>query len=184
MELDKDLHSLAFRLNGGSLHHFGKDFHISGPFKEALFRIDVRDRIRRITGGSKLKEGLSTSELRALAQRIDQRVKNGLPPNEKGEVLPSSSLDLWREYFSRFSFPATCLVLPWIAVPLALFTRTDKKSYAFAISLLIIFGSYLFLALGKALTLNGLVSPFLGCWLPVFALAFCAGILTPFAVRR
>jgi lipopolysaccharide export system permease protein len=184
VELDEDLHSLAFRLKGGSLHHFGKDVHASGPFDEALFHIDIRGQIRKLTGARDQKEGLSTSELRTQARKIDLRLRSGGPPTQEEANLPSNSLNLWREYFSRFSVPAICLVLPWIAVPLALFTRTGRKSHAFAASLLIIFGCYLLLGLGKALTQNGIVSPFVGCWMPVFLLAVCGGILTPIAARR
>jgi lipopolysaccharide export system permease protein len=184
VELEEDLHSLAFRLKGGSIHHFGKDVHVSGPFEEALFHIDIRGQIRKLTGQRNEKEGLSTSELRTQARRIDQRLKSGMPLTLEEKDLPSGSINLWREYFSRFSLPAICLVLPWIATPLAFFTRTGRKSHAFAMSLLVIFACYLLLGLGKALTLNGFVSPFLGCWMPVIFLAIFGAVLTPIAASQ
>ncbi len=76
-----------------------------------------------------------------------------------GDTLPYS-IELHR----RFSYPAACLVLMLVGVPLGLSSKRGGKGTGFAITLVLVFAYYILSFVGSALARQGKLSPFAGVW--------------------
>ncbi|HEX4286275.1 MAG TPA: LptF/LptG family permease, partial [Terracidiphilus sp.] len=77
------------------------------------------------------------------------------------------------ELQSRFSYPAACLVLMLVGVPLGVISRRGGKSSGFVFTLLLVIVYYVLSYTGISLGRQGKLSPFLAVWLAnlVFAAA-------------
>ena len=77
------------------------------------------------------------------------------------------------ELQSRFSYPAACLVLMLVGVPLGVISRRGGKSSGFVFTLLLVVVYYVLSYTGLSLARQSKLSPFLGVWLAniVFAAA-------------
>jgi len=77
------------------------------------------------------------------------------------------------ELHSRFSYPAACLVLMLVGVPLGVISRRGGKSSGFVFTLLLVIVYYVLSYTGLSLARQSKLSPFLGVWLAniVFAAA-------------
>jgi len=77
------------------------------------------------------------------------------------------------EFHSRFSYPAACLVLMLVGVPLGVISRRGGKSSGFVYTLLLVVVYYVLSYVGLALGRQGKLSPFLALWLAnmIFAAA-------------
>jgi LPS export ABC transporter permease LptG/LPS export ABC transporter permease LptF len=69
------------------------------------------------------------------------------------------------ELNKRLSYPAACLVLMMVGVPLGMATRRGGKSAGFVLTILLVFIYYFLSILGVALARQGKVPPFAGVWL-------------------
>lgn len=69
------------------------------------------------------------------------------------------------ELQSRFSYPAACLVLMLVGVPLGIVSRRGGKSSGFVFTLLLVILYYVLSYVGVALGRQGKLSPFLAEWL-------------------
>ena len=65
---------------------------------------------------------------------------------------------------SRFSWPAACLVLMLVGVPLGLSSKRGGKGTGFVITLCLVFLYYIISYVGVALARDGKLSPFAGVW--------------------
>jgi LPS export ABC transporter permease LptG/LPS export ABC transporter permease LptF len=68
------------------------------------------------------------------------------------------------EFYKRLAFPASCLVLMLVGVPLGLSSRRGGKSAGFVITIALVFVYYFFSITGVSLARQGKVSAFLGVW--------------------
>jgi len=68
------------------------------------------------------------------------------------------------ELHSRFSYPAACLVLMLVGVPLGVASRRGGKSSGFVFTILLVLLYYILSYTGIALTKQDKVSPFAGVW--------------------
>ena len=68
------------------------------------------------------------------------------------------------ELHDRFSFPAACLVLMLVAVPLGIASRRGGKSSGFVFALLLVTLYYFLSEVGLALATQGKLPAFLGVW--------------------
>ena len=77
------------------------------------------------------------------------------------------------ELNSRFAYPAACLVLMLVGVPLGVSSRRGGKSSGFVFTILLVLLYYILSYTGIALSKQDKVSPFAGVWLanPIFAAA-------------
>jgi len=77
------------------------------------------------------------------------------------------------ELQSRFSYPAACLVLMLVGVPLGVISRRGGKSSGFVFTLLLVIIYYVLSYTGISLARQSKLSPFVGVWLAniVFAAA-------------
>jgi LPS export ABC transporter permease LptF len=89
-----------------------------------------------------------------------------------------STFDLWRrahdtnadtrpyliEFYRRLSFPAACLVLMLVGVPLGLSSKRGGKGTGFAVTLLLVSLYYILSFVGSALARQDKLSAFAGVW--------------------
>lgn len=80
------------------------------------------------------------------------------------------------EIHKKLSMAFSSLVFVLIGLPLSIRTGRKELSINFAISMGVAFIYWIFLALGEALSLRGLLTPFFNMWLPNILLA-TVGIL-------
>ena len=69
------------------------------------------------------------------------------------------------ELHTRFSYPAACLVLMLVGVPLGVISRRGGKSSGFVFTILLVLLYYILSYTGIALGRQDKLSPFLGVWL-------------------
>jgi LPS export ABC transporter permease LptG/LPS export ABC transporter permease LptF len=69
------------------------------------------------------------------------------------------------ELHSRFSYPAACLVLMLVGVPLGVVSRRGGKSSGLVFTVLLVLLYYVLSYTGIALSRQGKLSPFLGVWM-------------------
>jgi LPS export ABC transporter permease LptG/LPS export ABC transporter permease LptF len=69
------------------------------------------------------------------------------------------------ELNKRLSYPAACLVLMLVGVPLGMATRRGGKSAGFVLTILLVFVYYFLSIIGVALARQGKIPPFAGVWL-------------------
>lgn len=79
--------------------------------------------------------------------------------------------DMRAELHARLARSLSVLVLPFLAIPLGQAGRRGRRAYGFVIGLIILAVYNNLLRFGEALADDGLVSPWIGIWAPVAALA-------------
>ena len=79
------------------------------------------------------------------------------------------------ELHTRFSYPAACLVLMLVGVPLGIISRRGGKSSGLVFTVLLVLVYYVLSYTGIALSRQGKLSPFLGVWMANLIFAF-AGV--------
>jgi LPS export ABC transporter permease LptG len=81
------------------------------------------------------------------------------------------------ELYTRFSYPAACLVLMLVAVPLGVISRRGGKSSGLVFTVLLVLLYYILSYTGIALSRQGKLPPFLGVWLANLLFAAVGGFL-------
>jgi LPS export ABC transporter permease LptG/LPS export ABC transporter permease LptF len=81
------------------------------------------------------------------------------------------------ELHSRFSYPAACLVLMLVGVPLGVVSRRGGKSSGLVFTVLLVLLYYVLSYTGIALSRQGKLSPFLGVWMANLLFAAAGGFL-------
>ncbi len=76
------------------------------------------------------------------------------------------------ELHKRFAYPAACLVLMLIGIPLGLSSRRGGKSTGFVVTIALVFIYYFFSSTGIALAREGKVPVFVGVWAANMLFAF------------
>ncbi len=91
------------------------------------------------------------------------RIRRG----ENDRKLP----DLRAEFHARLVRSLSVMILPFLAIPLGQSGRRGRRAYGFVIGLVLLALYNNLLRFGEALADDGVVSPWLGIWLPLVALA-------------
>jgi LPS export ABC transporter permease LptG/LPS export ABC transporter permease LptF len=81
------------------------------------------------------------------------------------------------ELYTRFSYPAACLVLMLVGVPLGVVSRRGGKSSGLVFTVLLVLLYYILSYTGIALSRQGKLSPFLGVWMANLIFAAVGGFL-------
>ncbi len=89
---------------------------------------------------------------------------------ERGAADPKIA-DMRAELHARLVRSLSVMVLPFLAIPLGQSGRRGRKAYGFVIGLIILALYNNLLRFGEALADDGVVSPWLGIWVPLAALA-------------
>ena len=75
----------------------------------------------------------------------------------------------------RIAIPLATFILGIFAVPMGIKVERGDKSISLGISLVVVIAYYILLLAGTFLSQRGILSPFLGAWVPNFIL-FAAGL--------
>jgi lipopolysaccharide export LptBFGC system permease protein LptF len=179
VDLDTESGTLVLTLQGGTMNSLGGDRLSDARFDQAKAHLDVRYRLQRLTRGTNEWKAFSTSGLLERAREV-----RALPETRENRYFRRRLGRMYREWNERFSVPAICLAIPLVAVPLALVTRTGRRSAAFVASMLLIFLYYLLISLGKSMVSESFISAMIGSWFPVLVLLAVGVGLTVVQVRR
>src|SRR5271168_2138137 len=113
--------------------------------------------------------GRSDAPILAVSSReLLARGARGNGPESKAALI---------ELNKRLSYPAACLVLMLVGVPLGMATRRGGKSAGFVLTILLVFIYYFLSIIGVALARQGKVPPFVGVWLANAIFGVCGIIL-------
>src|SRR5271163_3644138 len=104
---------------------------------------------------------LGRSDAPILAVPSSKLLAVGKDPNRTGADRKAALIELNK----RLSYPAACLVLMLVGVPLGMATRRGGKSAGFVLTILLVFIYYFLSIIGVALARQGKVPPFAGVWL-------------------
>ena len=88
------------------------------------------------------------------------------------------------ELYTRFSYPAACLVLMLVGVPLGVVSRRGGKSSGLVFTVLLVLIYYVLSYTGIALSRQDKLSPFLGVWMANFIFAIAGTFLIIFLLVR
>lgn len=180
VDVDPEFRFLRLNLLGGSVYVLGGETHTVGTFTHATLGLDIQDMIRKLSRGEARMKAFTTPGLAREARHVEQGLS--AEPDTRAAALHYVRR-LRRELHLRMAVPATCLAIPWLAIPLGIWTRSGRRSLAFGLSMLSFLGYYLLLVFGKALIVEGVVSPWAGSWMPVAVLT-AAGLALSYRVTR
>ena len=146
---------IFFQLINGEIHIKGKKengYQIL-KFQSYLFNFNLENIEKNINLRLKDKE----SSIQQLREKIKKELKN---KNFKRVRY------LKMEIYKRFSFPFTCIIFIFIAMPFGLINIKNPKSWSIFILILTVFSYYIILIISSNLVKEGIINPALGAWLP------------------
>lgn len=148
---------LLMRLRNGSEHETNP----SQPNQYTISTFKETDLPLPLSGQEETHLGRSDAPILALSSM--QLLRGATGTNRKPYLI---------EFNKRLSYPAACLVLMLVGVPLGMSSRRGGKSAGFIITILLVFVYYFLSLIGVAFARQGKVPPFAGVWLAnaVFAL--------------
>lgn len=169
LEIDEEQGRLWLRLDDAASHHVGAD-----PRKYDVSFGTVRYLLQE-TG---MKEALANRPREKLLR--EQRLGELFETARVGARSEVERRLAWVEIHKKFALPAAALLFGLVGLPLGLATRRGGRAAGFAVSVVIVLGYYVLLAIGEARAIDGHVSPAIAMWLPDILLA----ILGAFALVR
>jgi len=181
VSIDENFQFLTLNLIGGTVYAFGEESHTVGTFTHATFGLNIEDMVYRLSKNEAGMKDYTTRELVRTARDLEEHLPS--EPSARENAIRYMRR-YWKEFYSRQTEPAVCLALPFLAIPLALWTRSGRKSMAFGLSLVSVVGYYFLLILGRELIRDGTVSPAVGEWMPVVVLLVLGAALTWKVTRR
>ena len=101
---------------------------------------------------------------------INHLKKAGLPYNEQLSV-----------YYKKFSFPFILFIAAFLAVGVTGKTRKNVLLISLSLSIVSVVLFYVFQMVTMVLAKTGVISPFMGAWLPDIVFIFIAGVLLKFS---
>ncbi len=173
LEIDEEEGRLWLRLDDASSHHVGAD-----PRKYDVSFGTVRYLLQD-TGGRRASLAGRPREKLLREKRLGELLRTA-------RVTARSDVErrlAWVEIHKKFALPAAALVFGLLGLPLGLATRRGGRAAGFAVSVLIVLGYYVLLALGEARAIDGRLAPGLAMWLPDLLLTLL-GLLALRRVRR
>ncbi len=90
---------------------------------------------------------------------------------------------LYFQYYRRFSYPLSCLLLVLAAAPMVLFNKRKRADFSMIYGGTVVLGFFLMQEISMALVVNGRIDPLLAAWLPVTALGSLGLSLTAILSR-
>lgn len=82
------------------------------------------------------------------------------------------------EFHGKFSLPLACMIFLFIGAPLGAIIRKGGVGLPIVVSLVLYLAFYVLMIQGKKMAAEGVVSPFVGAWLPIFVMAPMAFMLS------
>ncbi|MGI8772172.1 MAG: LPS export ABC transporter permease LptG [Acidobacteriaceae bacterium] len=143
--------SLRMRLRNGTQHEFVSN----DPHQYSVSTFAESDLPLVIGGVGQEDTRIGRSDKPILAMSAHELYRRSLAPDGKWYRI---------ELYKRLAFPASCLVLMLVGVPLGLASRRGGKSAGFVITIALVFVYYFFSSTGIALARQNKVPPLLGVW--------------------
>lgn len=156
--------TLIMRLRDGTEHELvntdqGENQYQISTFTESELPI-------ALGGGGKVQLGHSNTPLLAMSNR--ELLAHARAPGGRRFMI---------EMEKRFSYPAACLVLMLIGIPLGLSSRRGGKSAGFVLTIALVFIYYFLASTGVALARQGKIPVFAGVWAANILFAVCGLLL-------
>ncbi len=119
-----------------------------------------------------------TAEFLLSESKIEYNATDNINPSEKNSVelfraiksgITKNKRDIalyWIELYKKLSQPFSCIVFVIAGAPVGISYRRSARGIGFGISIIIIFGYYIFSMLGQSLAIKGVIDPFIGVWYP------------------
>lgn len=157
-------------LEGVELYIFGTDYRLFqyGEFGKQTIYLHPE-----IIKSRQLEKGSWDMTLAELREKID---KTQLDPEQKKRLKI--------DFQGRIAIPLATLILGIFAIPLGVKVERGDKSISLGISLVVVVTYYVIFLAGNFLAQAGLVSPFLGAWIPNFTLLSLGLALNIAMIRR
>lgn len=168
---DPDRNYLTLRLEDGSIHTVDKNL---SAYRKADFHFyDIKlETGSAMTGG----EGKIKSSTEMTVHELKKSIGNStFHDNRTRELLI--------EWHKKLAIPFSCLIFPLLGIPLGMRSHRSVRARGFTVGLILTVIYYMFRLVGEALVENGIITPFIGVWTPVFVFAV-AGMLLFFSSAR
>jgi LPS export ABC transporter permease LptG/LPS export ABC transporter permease LptF len=155
---DSGAHTILMRLRNGTEHEEVSDngttqYHVS-TFQESTIPLTISTQ-------EDTHIGHNDTPILAMCNRVLYEHTKG--PGGRPYLI---------ELHKRFAYPAACLVLMLIGIPLGISSRRGGKSAGFVVTIALVFIYYFFSSTGVALAREGKVSVFIGVWSANLLFAF------------
>ena len=157
-----DDQTVRMRLRNGSQH----ESQTNDPGQYSISTFSDTDLPVQIGTQSNTRKSRSETPLLAMSNRALLEKSKG--PGGKWYLI---------ELNKRFAYPAACLVLMLIGVPLGVSSKRGGKSAGFVLTIALVFLYYFLSSTGVALGRQNKLPVFIGVWMANFVFAFCGLLL-------
>ncbi len=157
-----DDQTVRMRLRNGSQH----ESQTNDPGQYSISTFSETDLPVQIGAQSNARASRSETPLLAMSNRALLEKSKG--PGGKWYLI---------ELNKRFAYPAACLVLMLIGVPLGVSSKRGGKSAGFVLTIALVFLYYFLSSTGVALGRQNKLPVFIGVWMANFVFAFCGLLL-------
>ncbi|HSV30891.1 MAG TPA: LptF/LptG family permease, partial [Atribacteraceae bacterium] len=135
----------------GVYYEFDRQGQVERVIRYEREEVVTRSTVEELIKARKNPQEMSYAELRRTI--ADER--------GRGQQTRPLELMLWQ----RTAIPFACLVFSLVGVPLGLTSPRSGKSVGIGLSILVVFGYYVFFSLSGALSEGGTIPPVAGAWL-------------------
>jgi lipopolysaccharide export system permease protein len=146
--------AVNLRLFNGTIHQvdLAEQRATSIAFKTYDLRLDMGSKLRALKSNNEDVQEMSLSELRQTIQSARQ--KNDF------------YFKALQEWHKKFSFPAACVVMALLAMPLGIRARSSQRAYGIGLGLFCFLLYYVMLSIGWVMGTSGAYPPGIGMWVP------------------
>jgi LPS export ABC transporter permease LptG/LPS export ABC transporter permease LptF len=160
--INGDDQTLRMRLRNGSQHETSSN----NPSQYTISTFADTDLPLQIGEQTDTQKGRSDAPILALSTR--ELWERGHRPDGRWYLI---------ELHKRLAYPAACLVLMLVGVPLGVSSKRGGKSAGFILTIVLVFVYYFLSSTGVALGRQDKLPAFVGVWLANVLFAFCGTIL-------
>ena len=165
MESDPETHQFLLRLYNGVINQVDINSRAVNTVKFTTYDIhlDLRRALAAVHAGTKHPEEMSFSE-------IETSLKTATQKNSRYYLT-------LLEFHKKFSLPAACIALGFLALPLGIQSRSSRRSFGISLGMFFFLIYYIMLSAGWVFGEAGNYPPVIGMWAPNIVTAGFGGIL-------
>jgi LPS export ABC transporter permease LptG/LPS export ABC transporter permease LptF len=149
--VDSGAHTILMRLRNGTEHEMVNNSNGTQQYQVSTFLESELP----LTFGAQEDTHIGHNDMPILAMSNRVLYEHTKGPNGRIYLI---------ELHQRYAYPAACLVLMLIGIPLGLSSRRGGKSTGFVVTIALVFIYYFFSSTGSMLAREGKVPVFLGVW--------------------
>lgn len=151
---DSGEHTFHLRLFDGMINQVNLKNRTSNTIRFDTYEInlDLKQEMGQAIAKRKAIEEMGIAELYRHIQGL-----------EKKDVRYYSAL---MKFHEKFSIPFACFALGFLAIPLGMQSKTDRRSMGIVMGLILFLSYYVLLSMGWSFGESGAYPPFLGMWMP------------------